>query len=232
MSPLHVVFDLDDTLYPERDFAIGGFQAASRWLSKTHGLALDVERMIVLLDAGHLGGLFKIVLAEVMPQYGPDVLKGLLQSYSSYEPRLALFADAADALARLDGRLCMGLITDGHAKTQQKKIAALGIASIFDHIVLTGALGPDRLYHKPHPRSFVEIEAALGAPGDRFVYVGDNPAKDFLAPNARGWLTIEIDRPTTRTTRIHKNAVIPEGGAPQLRLNTLADLPKLLIERI
>jgi hypothetical protein len=31
MSDLVLVFDLDDTLYPEREFALSGFRAAGRW---------------------------------------------------------------------------------------------------------------------------------------------------------------------------------------------------------
>ena len=41
---------------------------------------------------------------------------------------------------------------------------------------------------KPSPERFVAIEKLWF--GCRFVYVADNPAKDFLAPNARGWLTL------------------------------------------
>jgi len=34
----------------------------------------------------------------------------------------------------------------------------------------------------------------LGCPGNRCAYVGDNPAKDFVAANALGWQTIQIER--------------------------------------
>ena len=35
MSHLVLVFDLDDTLYPERQFALSGFQAAGRWAKRS-----------------------------------------------------------------------------------------------------------------------------------------------------------------------------------------------------
>ena len=46
-----LVFDLDDTLYPERDFALSGFKAAERWASAELGLAPGLAReMTRLLD--------------------------------------------------------------------------------------------------------------------------------------------------------------------------------------
>jgi putative hydrolase of the HAD superfamily len=33
--PIHtLVFDLDDTLYPEKDFVLSGFDAVDRWLKE------------------------------------------------------------------------------------------------------------------------------------------------------------------------------------------------------
>ena len=73
-------------------------------------------------------------------------------------------------------------------------MAALGIAPHFREIVFTDALG-GRAFSKPHPKSYELVEAALGAAGDRLVYIGDNPSKDFIVPNARGWTSIMVHRP-------------------------------------
>ena len=43
-----LVFDLDDTLYPERQFALSGFAAAERWAQSSlglMGLAGDMTRL-------------------------------------------------------------------------------------------------------------------------------------------------------------------------------------------
>ncbi len=56
------------------------------------------------------------------------------------------------------------------------------------------------------------------------VYVADNPAKDFVAPNQLGWLTIRIVRPDG----IYRNETAPQGGDPQFTVTTLADLEDCL----
>ena len=108
---------------------------------------------------------------------------------------------------------------------QARKVAALGIAPHFREIVYTDALG-GRTFSKPHPRSYELVEAALGAAGDRLIYVGDNPSKDFIVPNARGWTSVMVHRPEHR--RIHVGAQVAAGGAPQHTIASLTELPAVL----
>ena len=86
------------------------------------------------------------------------------------------------------------------------------------------ALGEDRAYFKPHPMAFERVAAAIGVPGDRFVYVGDNPAKDFVAPNAMGWTTVQI----VRDGGIHDATKEIDGGAAQHKISALTELPGIL----
>jgi len=224
MSELILVFDLDDTLYPERQFALSGFAAAGRWAEAELGVGGLAEDMARLLDEGHLGELFRIALAGRLAHHTPEQLAGLIGAYRDHDPELSLFADAAWALAHF-AEAKLGLITDGTHHMQARKVAALGIAPRFRQIVYTHALG-GRQYSKPHPRGYEMVEAALGGPGDRLVYIGDNPSKDFIVPNARGWISIMVERPEFR--RIHAHAQVAPGGAPQHRVASLTELPALL----
>ena len=70
--------------------------------------------------------------------------------------------------------------------------------------------------------------AQLGVPGDRYVYIGDNLAKDFVAPNALGWSSVWVDRPAHRRHRIHKHTEAPTGGAPQYTVHDLGELERIL----
>ena len=120
--------------------------------------------------------------------------------------------------------MVLGLVTDGEEELQSKKIAALGIAPRFKSLVITGALGGGREFWKPHPKPFETVAAGLPMDGRRLVYVGDNPSKDFVSPNAMGWLTVQIIRPGG----IHDGAATAEGGAPVHRIESLRELPELL----
>ena len=226
MPPLHLVFDLDDTLYPERQFAISGFRACDRWLEREHGIPATgdmVAHMTRLLDDGHMRSLFPIVLGDRIGAHSPATLETFIDVYRLHEPEIALYHDSDDVLTHYQALGPLGLITDGQVEVQSSKVKSLALASRFKHIIYTHALG-GRGFGKPHPRAFELMEAALGRPGDRFVYVGDNPAKDFVAPNARGWTTVQIIRPQ----RIHARAPMAEGGAAQYVIETLADLAGVL----
>lgn len=228
--PRHlVVFDLDDTLYAERDFALSGFRAVAAHVEERRGIAGLDRRMTELLDAGHLGTLFGIALAEVVPGHTKDELDALLAVYRGHAPQIALFEDAARALARFSASGPLGLITDGTARMQHAKIDALGIRDTFHHIIATDDLG-GRSFSKPHPLSFEQMEAALRAhdASARLVYVGDNPSKDFIAPNARDWLTVQVLRDASAPTRIHAKAVAPPGGEPHAIIASLDELDAVL----
>lgn len=220
-----LVFDLDDTLYPERQFALSGFAAAGRWAEAELGIAGLAADMTRLLDDGHLGALFAMALAARLPDHTPEHVAGLLAAYRDHEPALTLFEDADWALRQLAGERSLGLITDGTHSVQAKKVSALGIAGHFREIVYTNALG-GRAFHKPHPRSYEMIEQALGGGESRLVYIGDNPAKDFVVPNARGWTSIMVVRPGH--ARIHAGAEVAPGGAPQHTIASLTELPEVL----
>ena len=226
MPRLKLVFDLDDTLYPERQFAISGFRACERWLEQEHGHTGIVDEMTRLLDDGHMRALFDIVLRSRVPHSSEAMLEAFIDIYRWHEPEIGLYADAAHVLEHLEeAGEPLGLITDGQHEVQASKVRALRLEPRFAHIIYTGALG-GRAFSKPNPRAFELMEAALGQAGDRFVYIGDNPAKDFVAPNTRGWVSVQIHRPQ----RIHARAQTAEGGAAQHVIDSLAELPGLLEE--
>lgn len=226
MSRLHVIFDLDDTLYPERQFAIEGFRSAARWAERRFGVkGLDVE-MTGMLDAGMLGKLFATVLSRHVPEHTADDVKAFHEAYRQCdEPQLTLFDDAVQALAHYEARGPIGLITDGTHHVQRTKVRALGIEPRFAKIVFTGALGENRAFHKPHPRAYELVAEAIGSAGDRFAYVGDNPAKDFVAPNAMGWVSVLVHR---EGPRIHDVEKVAPGGEPQHTIASLTELPDVL----
>ncbi len=222
--PRHtLVFDLDDTLYSERQFAISGFRACERWLETRFGVGGVVEDMTRLLDDGHMRSLFEISLASRVPGQTPELVEAFIDIYRLHPPEIELYPDAAWALDHFEALGPLGLITDGQAEVQSSKVNALAIAGRFHHIIYTHALG-GRAFSKPHPLAFEQMEQALSGQVGRFVYVGDNPAKDFVVPNARGWISVQVLRPQ----RIHARAQPAIGGQAQYVVEQLTELPGLL----
>lgn len=221
-----VVFDLDDTLYPERAFAFSGFDAVVERFGQRLGWGpAEAARMRTLFDSEQRATVFNAMLEEsgVEPETHATLIAEMVAAYRQHAPRIALHADADRALGRLHGRYRLGIVSDGFLGTQQAKIDALRLEARVDHVVLTDRWGRD--HWKPDPRGFVHLAAELRVAHAFCIYVADNPAKDFLAPNRLGWRTVQI----RRTDGIYASLVAPSDGKPQATIKTLDDLDACLL---
>ena len=220
-----LVFDLDDTLYPESDFVRSGFAAVGDWLHGEHGVAGFTEEAGRLFAAGARGRIFDEALQRLNVPGDPDLVATLVQVYRAHTPRLSLYPDAARAVGYFGVRCRLGLLTDGYAATQRNKVAALGIGKRFRAIVFTDDFG--RECWKPSPVPFERIGAALEARPAECVYVGDNPGKDFVAPNRLGWLTVHLHRADGEYGRIRRSD-LPEDHRAQHQIGSLDELAEVL----
>lgn len=207
-----IVFDLDDTLYLERDFAISGFRAVGLWLNRDDFAARCQE----LFDGGCRGDIFDRAL-QGSGLSAP--VEALVRVYRDHVPQIALCPDASRYLRVHGARV--GLITDGPERMQRTKIAVLGLEAYCDAIIPTGQWQGN--FGKPHPRAFEMI--AGQAAGRRCVYVADNPAKDFITPNRMGWITVQILRPL----RVHRGDPPDAAHAARHRIDSLDHLDGLLV---
>ncbi len=220
LASIHVVvFDLDDTLYPERSYAFSGFDAAAVWLRARYQCPFEpAGRMRALFDTEHRPCVFDQVLRELGIEPTPGLVRDLVGVYRTHRPQIDLFRDAREVLTRWRGHFLLGLISDGHLRSQQNKVQALGLADRLDRIILTDSWGS--AFWKPHPRAFEELEQAWGWRESACVYVADNAEKDFVAPRKLGWRTIQIRRPGA----IYADASPPAGGESDFRVASLVEI--------
>lgn len=186
-----VIFDLDDTLYNEKDFVIGGFKAVCAYLSEKYGAdcnKLFNETNSILIKKGR-GAVFDI-LCEIYG-YNENICK-LVSIYRNAMPELKLYDDSIYILNKLRGKYKLGLITDGLASVQWNKIKLLNIENCFDKIIVTDDLGRD--YWKPNEFAYNEILKYFKVNSAEAVYVGDNPHKDFIGAKKAGMNTVRILR--------------------------------------
>ena len=188
-----LVFDLDDTLYPEAAYVRSGFLAVARWLEAAG--AVPARQAFDQLWSAHVRGergrLFDDLLAACRPESPAVSVAGLVQVYRSHAPDLRFYPGMAGLLDEARARsLAIAVVSDGYLEAQQQKVRALGLARWADPIILTDQWG--RAGWKPCPRAFEQIQGSLGLRPDQLVYIGDNPTKDFQAPNRLGWHSIQL----------------------------------------
>jgi putative hydrolase of the HAD superfamily len=191
--PRCVVFDIDDTLYLERDYVRSGFRAVDAWVTRELGLMGFADAAWAYFLAGRRGDVFDQVLRDEGVEPSGETVRAMVECYRSHRPAIELLDDAAALIEGLTGRVRFAAISDGPLESQQAKVAALGVSSWAAAIVLTAELGSE--FGKPHPRAFEVVESILGTHGNDNVYVADNPGKDFVAPRELGWRTVRVRRP-------------------------------------
>lgn len=213
-----LVFDLDDTLYLERDYVASGFRALGGWARDNLGVHDFAERAWRRFEDGMRGTIFDTVLAEIGLGDRPELVRRLLAVYRAHKPDIQLAPDAAALLDAMEPQTGVALLTDGFLNAQRNKIEALGLAErgIWP-IVCTDMWGRDNW--KPHERGFLHIQAQYRLPPPAFTYVADNPSKDFVAPRRLGWSTVWIRRPH----RIHADVVPCPEGCPDRVIESLHD---------
>ncbi len=218
-----IVFDLDDTLTSEWQHALSGYRAVAESLGDELGPPFDlVDRMVHHYRTGDRTRVFNALLEDLGRADADALVPRMVEIYRTHQADIELFGDADAALTRLRPHYQLGVLSDGPVEKQEAKVDRLGLRQRVDHVVLTGQWG--EAYSKPHERGYRWLEETSGASGRQCVYVGNDVAKDFVAPNRLGWRSVMIDRPEN-LMRHHKPA---PGGEPQHTITTLDALDGLL----
>ena len=188
-----LVFDLDDTLYPEIDFAFSGFNAVGDWVRKELKIKGFAKVAKQLFKEGKRGNIFNCVLEDLGVNPDKTLIDTMVEVYREHNPLIQAFPAVLDIIQIYKGKKKLGIISDGHLSVQRNKLKALGLDKQFDCIVLTDVWGHE--FWKPHPRSYEFIMDRFGVAGNECVYIADNPEKDFITAKKLEWLTIRIKRP-------------------------------------
>ena len=175
-----VIFDLDDTLYPEKDYVRSGYAAVAKEFAQIPDMA---ERLWQVFEQGGRA------IDEVLEAFGlatKENKERALHIYRFHTPQIELYEGAREMLIRLrqNGKR-LGMITDGRPEGQRAKIAALRLEPLFDEIIVTDELGGIE-FRKPNECAFRLMQERLGVPFESMIYVGDNLKKDGIAPEALG----------------------------------------------
>jgi len=223
-----VVFDLDDTLYPERQYIRSGYEAIASHLRETPGRDEPFELWLwQRFLSGKTANAFDSLNKHFKLHLAVHEISELVEVYRSHKPSIQLRPGLADLLNNLTNNdSCkLGLISDGFLPAQQLKLDTLAIEGIFDKVILTEKLGRD--CWKPSPAAFELIESTFALTGENCTYIADNPSKDFLGPNQLGWHTIQLLLPD----QIHNQKPAPPAGLPKQTVNSINELQNVLTQK-
>jgi len=181
-NQLCLVLDLDDTLYQEYDYQTSGLKYVEQMIEHLYQVSF-AGKLIQWREQG-IGDVFAQACREL--QQPASFKEHLLNFYRYHLPDISL-SQTTQSFLNHARRHCaaVAILTDGRSATQRLKLKALGLSEYPVYI--------SEEWHstKPCPERFLQIQYDF-AQCEQFCYLGDNPKKDFLAPNELGWFSVGL----------------------------------------
>lgn len=217
-----LVFDLDDTLYPEIHYVYSGFESVSKMIEDSFGLDKKdtYAELIEILKKFGRGKVFDIFLERRGIRNKSNVKK-CISTYRSHNPKIKLFEEAKLILENYKNQIY--LVTDGNKIVQARKIKQLNIEHYFKKIFITHRYGIKN--SKPSLYCFEKIKKIEKVDWKDICYVGDNPNKDFVSLNRKGALTIRINNSYFNDCDIEKSF------EAKIIINNIIEIEKVLNEK-
>ena len=181
-----VIFDLDDTLYNEKQYVRSGFRAVAAHLGRNDA----EEKLWQWFENGQAA--IDRYLAEIGQ---PEQKEACLRVYREHMPQITLNDGVLEQISQLKSEgMKLGIITDGRPNGQWNKIRALGLDKLVDDIIVTDELGGEQ-FRKPCDIAFRIMQRRWKIPFEQMMYVADNMSKDFAAPRQLGMQWKHVDNP-------------------------------------
>jgi putative hydrolase of the HAD superfamily len=221
--PRGVVFDLDDTLYRERRFALSGYRAVAVHAAARLGADADTAWRVLVraLRSGDRAVAFQR-LCDTMG-WPPAVADDLRAVYRAHVPSLRLPATARRVLRALRPAWRIAVLTNGPPGIQQRKVAALDLAPLVDAVVYAEEIVPGG---KPAREAFDAAVERLGVPPSRCVVVGDDPERDIAGARRAGLRAVRVAHAPAR------GWPPAEGGRAEMEGVPLEAVPRVIEEMV
>jgi putative hydrolase of the HAD superfamily len=218
-QPRAVLFDLDDTLYAERRFALSGFAAVARATALDAGV--DAGRVFRILVAAFRCGERAIAFQRLCATLGWSEARvpALVDVYRRHQPNLRMPQLTLRTLAALKAGWRLAIVTNGPAAIQTAKVHALGLSGQVDTIVYAARCGVGG--EKPAPEPFITAARHLGVLPSRCVFVGDDPLCDVAGARRVGMKTIRVRQ------GLHAGATLGLHEEADAVTDSLRDVPRL-----
>lgn len=212
-----VLFDVDDTLYEpmepfKRAFAAafpdaagsGRIPIAELYAASRRHAEVSFKR----LQAGDITFLEHNIyrITKACADFGLNISREeavfFQERYQEEQENIVLFPEMAELFEKLSERnLLLGVLTNGPAEHQWKKINKLGLAKWIpeENMFVSEEIGRS----KPDIEAFRYIESKLGLDGSKTVFIGDSFENDVIGAKNAGWKAIWLN---------HRRRQMPAGG--------------------
>lgn len=216
------IFDLDDTLYPERDFVFNGYRAVSEKVFSDYKIDIEHELQEMFLN-GARGDLFTKVLKQYDVIFNEEYVKKLVHIYRFNSGIIKPYIEVIPLLEKLQSMgKKIGLVSDGWFEVQKSKFEKLHLESYFNSIIFTDSLNGTATW-KPSTLGYERCLKELNISPNQAIYIGDNDRKDFIGAKQIGMRTVKV----CRKGAVHQISRCSDEFRADIEFHSLAELLKV-----
>ncbi len=227
-----VLFDLDDTLFDRQRTQAALLEVI---LNELPELFAGIERQkignaffvsdlksIAVFETGAPQDVVRLTRARTfleMLDLSPEHAQKIAELYIHHYPLVGrAMVGARSALTELSRHYPLGLVSNGFADTQRRKLAALDLTHLFKCLVLSGEVGS----RKPHPEIFQHAARLLDYSPRACLFVGNSYDHDIVGARTAGMQTCWYNPEGTR--------LLPGKSRPDFEIGALSAIAKLVLK--
>lgn len=188
-----LIFDLDDTLYNEKEYVASGFRAVAEFVFLKKELNKD-EVFNFLMDSFKSNGrgrnFNELIEKFNLSDMTPELLVGV---YREHVPEVALYPGVKELLNNLKNNYVLVLLTNGWVDVQKMKIKALEAENYFDKIFFAQEDGLE--FRKPNPKYFLKILSHYRIAPNEALMIGDDHESDIRGAKEVDINTFLVEKP-------------------------------------
>ncbi|MDR1896242.1 MAG: HAD family hydrolase [Prevotellaceae bacterium] len=222
-----VIFDLDDTLYPQIEYTRQCLLNTSEYIAKlsNHRQKEIEKRLNNILD--NKGIEYRFIYDDLFREIhfdGLPYLKEILDEFWQCKPKLQVYENTHEILKKLKDYFLFAILTDGHIKIQEYKIDNLHLRQFFDYVLITDSLGIEN--RKPSVKPYQVLLNKINLTARDCIYIGNDPRKDFIGAKKIGLKTIRINQGE------YKDLKVSENDDADFSINSISELINCIKEKI
>lgn len=176
-KPRVIMFDMDDTLFPEKHYVLSGLKSVSIFLEVQFDL--DAKSLYGFLknrfEEHGRNRIFNHLLEEYKVVFGGintnSLITKLVEVYRRHIPNINLSPETINTLQKIRHKnIKIVIVTDGMKVMQENKVRALGLSELVDEVVYCWECNAA----KPSLECFRVAAKKVNADIEECMFVGDN----------------------------------------------------------
>jgi putative hydrolase of the HAD superfamily len=179
----YIFFDLDNTLYEEKNYILACYNEIAKFINKKTSISISSLDIYKIREKNGDRNVFQILLKDY--NIANINFQQLIDIYQSFNAPVQLYPNVRTVLLDLSKQYSLGILTNGGEKTQNNKINCLGIRCLFDNIIITGK-HLEKEFWKPHKSAFRLIFEFCSCNSLECIYIGDSYNNDVLGAKNAG----------------------------------------------